>query len=139
MDFVMATRRGFRGAGSWSIAFLLAAACAGCGGGGSSVEMCSVGGDITTDGKPVGAGRLVFTNDDPNVKPPVVSILFNGGHYESVNVPKGKHKVSVQLPEGVNPPPTDIPEKYQKPETSGFTADIKSGSRNEVKIAMESK
>jgi hypothetical protein len=121
----------------WAVGMLLAALCAGCGDD-EAARLCAVGGDVTFNGKPVGAGKVVFTNVDPNAKPPKsVPVIFSSGHYETIAVPEGSYKVSIALPDAVNPPPIDIPEKYQKPETSGLTVEIKRGARTEYNIAME--
>lgn len=113
------------------IPLCLALGCGGAPGAGTT----SIEGDITVKGKPLEQGDIVFENVDANAKPKLAVGNIASGHFTVERVPPGNFKVMVK-PKPTEAKPADLPEKYLASETSGLTAEVKSGSNPRLKFDL---
>jgi len=138
---------------SWKLAFAVAipALVAGCGGSGGP-EMAKVSGKVTHQGKPLTKGTISFISVDPSGSNANSVIGPDGSYTLQTTNPNdgavvGEYRVIVSDidPNALNTPAPGepvkkqertIPEKYEKPDTSGLTKKVVSGS-NTFDIALE--
>lgn len=138
---------------SWKLAFAVAipALVAGCGGSGGP-EMAKVSGKVTYQGKPLTKGTISFISVDPSGSNANSVIGPDGSYTLQTTNPNdgavvGEYRVIVSDidPNALNTPAPGepvkkqertIPEKYEKPDTSGLTKKVVSGS-NTFDIALE--
>jgi len=121
-------------------ALVMASTSPGCGS--SGPELARVSGTVTYEGKPVPLGTVAFVNKDPNGRNATGAIQSDGSYTLQTEAPGdgaqvGEYAVTISA---VDAPVLDykptkpveskryVPEKYEKPETSGLTATVKSGS-----------
>lgn len=112
-------------------------------GGEQGPEMATVKGKVTFQGKPLSAGTVNFTPNDPNGAPANANIAPDGTYSLQTTNPDdgarvGSYKVTISgkdpnamntaLPGAPVEVKSIVPEKYEDPAQSGLTADVKSGS-----------
>ncbi len=133
------------------VAFVLPAIFVGCGGS-SGPEMARVSGKVTYQGKPLTKGTISFISNDPSGSNANSVIGPDGSYSLQTTNPNdgavvGEYRVIVSDidPNALNTPAPGepvkkqerlIPEKYEKPDTSGLTRKVVSGS-NSFDIALE--
>jgi len=114
----------------------------GCGS--SGPELAAVYGKVTYNGKPVPMGTVSFQPDAPDGRVAVGEIEPDGTYMLQTENPGdgaqlGNYHVAISavdapvldyIPAKPVPPKRLVPEKYEKPETSGLTATVKSGSND---------
>jgi len=118
----------------------VAAAAPGCGA--SGPQMARVSGTVTYDGKPVPQGTVTFIAKDANGRNATGAIQSDGSYTLQTEQPGdgaqvGQYDVTVAaidapvldyVPTKPVTPKRLVPEKYEKPQSSGLTATVKSGS-----------
>lgn len=115
-------------------------AATGCG----KNDLMSGQGTVNYQGKPLDHGRVGF---HPGAGRPSFGEIHDGKfllttHKPNDGVAVGKYRVTVHCDVPANP--TDafsdrvslIPARYQKPETSGLTAEVKSGEANDFQFEL---
>lgn len=128
------------------VACLVLAALPGCS---ETLPLAPVAGQVTLDGQPLPRGTVQFVPQQPVVPgPPAVGTINETGRYElttagSRGALAGMHRVCViarQAPRDANDanPPSLVPERYNRTETSAITVEVKSGTANEIDIALHS-
>lgn len=133
------------------VALALPTLVVGCGGSGGP-EMARVSGKVTYQGKPLTKGTISFISVDPNGTNANSVIGPDGSYSLQTTNPNdgavvGEYRVIVSDidPNALNTPAPGepvkkqertIPEKYEKPDTSGLTKKVESGS-NTFDIALE--
>lgn len=133
------------------ISCVLSTIAVGCGGSGGP-EMARVSGKVTYQGKPLTKGTISFISADPNGTNANSVIGPDGSYSLQTTNPNdgavvGEYRVIVSdvdpnalntaAPgEPVKKQERAIPEKYEKPDTSGLTRKVVSGS-NTFDIALE--
>lgn len=124
----------------------------GCGGG-DGPEMASVSGTVRHKGEPVTRGTITFMPEGEGQ--PATGVIGSDGSYALQTVEPGdgarlgRYKVivitsdvdtetfdSAMLPKEMPKGTRLTPEKYEKPETSGLSAEVKSG-RNSLDFDLE--
>lgn len=133
------------------ISCVLSAFVVGCGGSGGP-EMARVSGKVTYQGKPLTKGTISFISVNPDGSNANSVIGPDGSYSLQTTNPNdgavvGEYRVIVSDvdPNALNTPAPGepvkkqertIPEKYEKPDTSGLTKKVESGS-NTFDIALE--
>ena len=121
-------------------AALLPLLLSGCGDGSPTG---SLSGKVTINGNPV-AGAKVSMISSKSGSGALIDIGADGSFQSRDPLPVGSYKVAIvpNPPEPAAPgtkaakgAPSEIPEKYQRPESSGFSAEVKAG-RNEASFAI---
>jgi len=121
-------------------ALVVASTSPGCGP--SGPEMARVSGTVTYEGKPVPLGTVSFVAKDANGRNATGAIQSDGSYTLQTEKPGdgaqvGEYAVTISATEAplldyIPPKPVPVkrhvPEKYEKPDTSGLTATVKSGS-----------
>lgn len=132
----------------WGALTVLAIASIGCGG--DTPPTGNVTGTVTYNGSPVANANVTF---QPNGGRPATGVTDASGKYTlatfgtSDGAVLGSHKISitpnitdVPMPETPDQasaePKPPFPKKYMNPDTSGLTADVKSGP-NEVNLELK--
>ena len=133
---------------SLALVLVIAAMASGCSRKGD-LETAPVSGKVTYRGKAVPTGTVMFV---PNAGPAATGEIGTDGSYKLTTYSAGDgavlgtHKVTITalqgmgdaLPEQRNAtPPPLVPVKYLSGETSGLTADVKRGSKNEVNFELK--
>jgi len=128
--------------------YLAAAVAIGCTKKGG-LATAPVSGKVTYRGKAVPTGTVMFV---PSEGPAATGEIGTDGTYKLTTCHPddgaviGKHKVTITalqgmgdaLPEQRSPtPPPLIPAKYLNDETSGLTAEVKAGTKNEVNFELK--
>jgi len=107
---------------------------AGCGGDPTS-GTSSVEGNVMLQGKPLDQGDIVFENVDANAKPKLAVGPIISGHFMVERMPPGSFKVAIK-PKPAAAKPSGLPEKYLTADTSGLTAEVKSGTNPPLKFDL---
>ena len=133
------------------VVIVVAAALGGCGGASDAPALGRVTGTVTYLGQPLANATVVFLPERPGVRS-ASGITDQNGRFELMSdIPGdgavlGKHRVTItaRAPDqpltaeqqlalqstGISPPPAKalIPEKFFRFDTSGLTAEVKSGA-----------
>jgi len=125
-------------------AAVLSTVLVGCGEESDQPDLAKVTGVVTYDGQPLESGTIVFypaAGRSASGEIAKGEILPLTTFKPEDGVPIGKHKVAIQSLDGDGKDmyakrTSLIPEKYGSPETSGLTAEIKSGEANELKFEL---
>jgi hypothetical protein len=136
-------------------ASVLAVPLAGCRKG-NAIALVKVGGTVTLDGTPLTKGAIQFTPDNSKGTrgPMATGAIGPDGKFALTTTNPGDgaqagfYKVAVSCWEVVpfdpknpkpSPPPKSlIPERYADDKTSGLTAEVKSGTANELTFDLKS-
>lgn len=146
------TLRGIRNQ-TWLFSMLCVLAvftAAGCTGGGDAPELVQVTGKVTVDGEPASTGEIAFLPDSSkgNEGPQSSGRIENGTY--TLFAPGGRegavpgwHRVEIRCPEMGSTPSGEsraggcnIPQKYENAESSGLTAEVKPGEKNEIPFKL---
>jgi hypothetical protein len=140
---------------SWCASAVTVLAISGCSGV-KTPPVGQVGGIVTLDGQPLTKGQVQFVPDSSKGTKGRMAggLIGNDGRFSLTAFKPGDgalvgfHKVVVICeeempafdPKSPPPPPKSlIPIRYTDANTSGFTAEVKSGAKNDFTFALESR